>query len=216
MPYKNPENHKEKTKAYRREYREKNKEKIKKVQKAWVLKNKKQIAEYRERTKGHKKEYMKEWLKKKKECPIWREKKKEYKQAYDQTEKRKKRIAEYSLENKEKIYKRALAWRVKNRPRLRVKNNIRAEKRRTVLVNLMGGICKCCGENDPIYLQFDHVNNDGNLEKKSERGHRSWKLSLKAYQANPNRYQLLCANCNWAKQLNGGELYKPKKKRKAA
>jgi hypothetical protein len=41
-------------------------------------------------------------------------------------------------------------------------------------------------------------------------------VSVNKYKENPKRYQLLCANCNYAKHRNGGKLYKPKKKRKVA
>jgi len=89
---------------------------------------------------------------------------------------------------------------------------------RLALYVLMGNKCVCCGENDPIYFQIDHVKNDGYLGRKSSSlgKRRSSRVNKKTYLATPKRYQLLCANCNIAKHYNGGKLYKPKKRRKAA
>ena len=36
-------------------------------------------------------------------------------------------------------------------------------------------------------------------------------FQLQDYLKEPDRYQLLCANCNYAKRMNGGELYIPDK-----
>ena len=74
----------------------------------------------------------------------------------------------------------------------------------------MGGKCVCCGIDDSIYFSIDHVNNDGYLERKN--GKTKKKLTVSKYLEAPERYQLLCANCNWAKHVNGGKLYKPKRK----
>ena len=76
---------------------------------------------------------------------------------------------------------------------------------------LLGNKCKGCGETDPMYLQIDHVKNDGCEERKRTK---NAKISMRMYLDKPKMYQLLCANCNYAKKLNGGKLYKPKKKRK--
>ena len=73
----------------------------------------------------------------------------------------------------------------------------------------MNGKCKCCGEKDLIYLQIDHVNNDGHVDRNKG----SSNVTLRRYMQTPERFQLLCANCNHAKRMNGGVLYKPKKRR---
>ena len=71
-------------------------------------------------------------------------------------------------------------------------------------------ICECCGEDDLIYLQVDHVNNDGFKDKNGNKQRN--KITVSQYLENPKRLQLLCANCNHAKHKNGGKLYKPKKR----
>jgi|TARA_R110000751_G_scaffold230287_1_gene331790 hypothetical protein len=77
------------------------------------------------------------------------------------------------------------------------------------LLELMGGACICCDERDPMFLQVDHVFNDGHIDRKK----RNLKIKdyLKIWNETPERIQLLCANCNHAKAKNGGVIYRPEK-----
>lgn len=62
--------------------------------------------------------------------------------------------------------------------------------------------CNCCGENEWIFLEIDHVNNDGNKHRK-ELGHdriESWLIKNNF----PEGFQVLCSNCNKGRHLNGG------------
>ena len=66
-----------------------------------------------------------------------------------------------------------------------------------------GGKCKCCGDTHKEFLQVDHVNNDGASERR-RKGWSSAQLYRKLKNANyPKGYQLLCANCNYAKSIYG-------------
>lgn len=114
--------------------------------------------------------------------------------------------------NKTRSLQRSKKWAKDNPARIAEIVKKSSQNRLKTLYEWMGNKCKCCGENDPMYFQIDHVNNDGHLDKKLG----CFKVTIKRYQKNPERFQLLCANCNIAKHLNGGKLYKPKKKRKAA
>lgn len=60
-------------------------------------------------------------------------------------------------------------------------------------LKLFGDKCLFCGINDIDVLQFDHINNDGKLDR-----HKA--LSKEALK-NPEKFQLLCANCNLKKAL---------------
>ena len=102
-------------------------------------------------------------------------------------------------------------YHFKNSVAISTRNKLRIKNERSEIYRLEDDKCKCCGETDPIYFQLDHVNNDGHLERKN-RSRRGPKLTLKKYLEAPEKFQLLCANCNWAKQQNGGKLYKPKKR----
>ena len=70
---------------------------------------------------------------------------------------------------------------------------------RSVVINMLGGKCSNCGNDDVRVLQIDHKHNDG---KELKRGGRIRGLDAKHYRAiirgdDPlDRYQLLCANCH--------------------
>ena len=64
-------------------------------------------------------------------------------------------------------------------------------KRRLEMIAEMGGACVCCGETEPRFLQFDHINNDGHVDRKT--------AGRSIYYKRP--IQLLCANCNAAKRF---------------
>lgn len=65
-----------------------------------------------------------------------------------------------------------------------------------------GSKCNCCGESELVFLAIDHVNNDGNKERKV--GLTSIATCYKIIRENfPPEYQLLCHNCNWAKHRGG-------------
>ena len=69
-------------------------------------------------------------------------------------------------------------------------------------------MCRCCGETDPSYFQIDHVYNDGSQDKLFRDAH--WSRRATLIKENPSRYQILCANCNYAKHYNDGKIYIPK------
>lgn len=76
------------------------------------------------------------------------------------------------------------------------------DKQRIKVYEAYGNVCKCCGESNYMFLTIDHVNNDGHIERKqySQGG-----LYSRIIQENfPERYQLLCWNCNTGKRRNNG------------
>lgn len=73
---------------------------------------------------------------------------------------------------------------------------------------LYGSICVKCGFSDKRALQLDHVQDDGHKHRRTRRDgrrttdcRRAWADAAHSYQ--PDRFQILCANCNWIKR---GEL----------
>ena len=84
-------------------------------------------------------------------------------------------------------------------------------RNRHKLLELMGGACVCCGERDPMFLQVDHVFNDGHKDRKNMKHNLKINDYLKIWNETPERIQLLCANCNHAKAKNDGVLYRPEK-----
>lgn len=67
------------------------------------------------------------------------------------------------------------------------------------------GRCTCCGESELMFLQMDHMNNDGARERRElgVGGSNKFYRWLKQ-QGFPPGYQILCGNCNMGKHLNGG------------
>jgi len=78
----------------------------------------------------------------------------------------------------------------------------RDQARRQELFELLGNKCIGCGETDPIFFQVDHINNDASTDVVK------CSVRLRDYLAEPHRFQLLCANCNHAKRMNNGVLYR--------
>lgn len=72
-----------------------------------------------------------------------------------------------------------------------------------------GKQCACCGEDEPIFLTLDHMNNDGADHRRellpgTPRGASAdavWRWVVK--NDFPDTFQILCFNCNCGKQANG-------------
>jgi hypothetical protein len=115
--------------------------------------------------------------------------------------------AEYSR-NKERYRKASSEYRKHNLDKLRIVNaRWRAEfwpSLRKELISEYGGKCACCGEAEPRFLELDHIFNDGALERRKHKNSRQEVLALKRAGWPKDRHQLLCANCNRGKLLNGG------------
>lgn len=86
-------------------------------------------------------------------------------------------------------------------------DRVRRERRKDEAFQAYGGyVCACCGERERTFLQIDHVNNNG-AEHRKQMGYTDghgrifrW-LRKENY---PPGFQVLCANCNWGKHMNGG------------
>ena len=57
-------------------------------------------------------------------------------------------------------------------------------------------------ETDKRCLQIDHINGNGNRDRKK---YGSTYKYFQAILANPSEYQILCANCNWIKRAENDE-----------
>jgi hypothetical protein len=210
MAYANPDD----AIAYRKKYYIKNKEAIQKKHKNYNKKPEAIILN-RLRSKKHSRTE-----KNRKAVALYREKNKllidAKKRIYYQQNKEKilTQSRKHYHENLEQNRARSARYTLKNSVAINAKNKLRIKKERAEIFRLEDDKCKCCGETDPIYFQIDHVNNDGGEDRKKNNGI-SIRISLEKYLKTPERFQLLCANCNIAKHLNGGKLYKPKKKKAA-
>lgn len=83
-----------------------------------------------------------------------------------------------------------------------------ADRRRSdvadALVAYGGPVCVCCGETIATFLTLDHINNDGGGSNREIRG-ASYYIRLRLLKYPPG-LQVLCFNCNLAKERNHGVL----------
>lgn len=82
--------------------------------------------------------------------------------------------------------------------RISIKQN--REIRLSMFEILGGAYCKRCGFSDIRALQVDHINGCGTKNRKI-----GFYL-LKEIKDSPHKFQILCANCNWIKRTENGEL----------
>ena len=97
--------------------------------------------------------------------------------------------------------------------KIRTRERERRSQVRKSVVQSLGGKCCKCGFSDERALQIDHVVGDGNLER-TKNGYRSgyYVRVLVSFLKKENKYQLLCANCNWIKKVENKEHRKNKNK----
>jgi len=87
-------------------------------------------------------------------------------------------------------------------PHPEYQRNQRAKIRQFVIDHL-GGKCVKCGFSDTRALQIDHVSGGGKQELSTLKGGKYYKQVIKDQ---TGKYQLLCANCNWIKRIENGEV----------
>lgn len=89
-------------------------------------------------------------------------------------------------------------------------------QRRLMILQHYGGSpprCACCGEQEPKFLEIDHINNDGYAHRKQiGKGRLMHEWLIKNNY--PEGFQILCANCNHAKGNYGECPHQTMKKRK--
>ena len=104
---------------------------------------------------------------------------------------------DYYKKNKIYIDKRGAKYRVKTK---------------LDLFQKLGKQCKICGDDNLWHLQVDHINNDGYLDRKLHKQAGMSSVMMNGYLKIPinelrKKLQILCANCNHEKQLQGTKHY---------
>lgn len=83
------------------------------------------------------------------------------------------------------------------------------KKQRIQVIKLMGGKCVKCLFNDIRALQIDHINGGGSKERRAVGFSGTFYSNvINSFNNNENKYQLLCANCNWIKRFENKECLK--------
>lgn len=117
---------------------------------------------------------------------------------------------EYYAKNREQQIARALAWNEANKSRKKESAASWYKRKRMECIEAYGARCACCDESEVTFLVLDHVNDDGHKFRFKKNGspygaHAGGSL-LKWIIDNsfPPTIQILCANCNTSKAINGG------------
>jgi len=92
------------------------------------------------------------------------------------------------------------------RERTRARNRELREK----VFDAYGRVCACCGEDQYEFLQIDHTNNDGAAHRR-EIGGGAVIFHWLVKNGFPKGFQVLCANCNYAKAHYGCCPHRPDK-----
>ena len=104
-------------------------------------------------------------------------------------------------------------WNYKNSEKMSVYIKKYIERLKNAALELLGGKCSRCSFDDIRALQFDHINGGGLAEKKTrKRNH--YKNIIESVLKKENKYQILCANCNWIKRCENGEVRNGKVRKK--
>ena len=96
----------------------------------------------------------------------------------------------------------------KNKNVVYVRNRERkyAQRTRKAVLEALGGECVKCGYKDERALQIDHINGGGGKERSDRKFSGVFNLHvLRSFISKENKYQLLCANCNWIKRSENRE-----------
>ena len=106
-----------------------------------------------------------------------------------------KRNPEKKKEGKRREYRR-------HKAAYKARSLAQTRAQRQLVIQTFGGKCVQCGFSDWRALQIDHINGGG----RQDRSRFATKYSyLKSVLATPDKYQLLCANCNWIKRYEKRE-----------
>ena len=120
----------------------------------------------------------------------------------------------YSEETKNKIgknnpnYKDGITLGEKRKEYIDIYNKDYKRRIRMATIDALGSKCIKCGFDDIRALQIDHINGGGCKELKNFPGHGKsyYKYVLESFLRGENKYQLLCANCNWIKRVENNEV----------
>ena len=105
--------------------------------------------------------------------------------------------------DKEKRDKLAREWASNNRELINQRANAKNREIRLDVLTHYGGHCVCCGETTKEFLAIDHINGDGNKQRKSIGSSSTFYRWVKKNNY-PEYLQILCHNCNMAKGFYGG------------
>jgi len=108
---------------------------------------------------------------------------------------------EWNQNNKDRMNQLKKVWRQNNRDKV---NQSQRESHRQLndeVIDAYGGKCACCGETRKEFLSIDHIDGNGNKQKKEIGVRTSQEFYCWLKQNNyPEGFQVLCFNCNCGKR----------------
>ena len=111
----------------------------------------------------------------------------------------------YRSECKECSRIAARKWNKKHRVRCNINRRAWSTKLKLEVLKAYGNKCECCGEDEPLFLAIDHINGGGRQERLSMKRESSKSFYIYLRQENyPDKYRILCHNCNVGRHINGG------------
>jgi len=82
-------------------------------------------------------------------------------------------------------------------------NKLTHRVKKARVMDAYGGKCACCGETELAFLTIDHVDGDG-ADHRRELGVKGVRYAWFIQNGFPKGFQVLCANCNFGRHINGG------------
>ena len=110
------------------------------------------------------------------------------------------RSNQYVAQNKVRLYAARRECYYKNHEAALMKRKRVAENLRNEVLVAYGSCCACCKEQRKEFLQVDHIDGDGANHRREVGSYIYHWLRKHNY---PNKFRLLCANCNWARGIYG-------------
>lgn len=93
-------------------------------------------------------------------------------------------------------------WRLKNNEKVIKYRKDCGNKLRFEIFKNYGLKCRCCGEDQLVFLTIDHIHNDGYEQRKELRLNAGQPFYYWLKRNNfPKGFQTLCHNCNHAKRI---------------
>ena len=94
-------------------------------------------------------------------------------------------------------------WHSDNKARITQDRKNKVIELRSLLMTFYGSKCFTCYESDPHFLELDHIDETGWIDRKRLNISQSRFFSEILNGSRPkSQYQLLCSNCNWKKYLS--------------
>lgn len=106
-------------------------------------------------------------------------------------------MKEWRAKNQDKVK----ACYERNRLKMQERHRLWAREMRASVIQAYGGKCTCCGETELAFLALDHVHNDGKEHRRQLGGNGIYIWAKR--NGYPERLQVLCNNCNLAKERLG-------------